>query len=418
MFYILKKSLAEKVIRIVSIWLVLIQVVSLGTLIITTDNVEDKGGWELTTEGMLDISQNGNILVFVLDKFDGRIMDEILEDNPDFLEPLNDFTYYTNATSEFYPTACSIPYLLSGTEYDEENSSYASYACQGDDVLIKRLYEKGYDIGLYTLNYNAIEPLKDIISNSKEGVVRTCNTMDLASLMIQTSKYKMSPFISKDYFIYDTTDVTQLTATDDITNIDNDLPFYKRLTSKGLSINEGLAGGAYKFYHMHGAHSPFIMTDEFQSIDYDARREDSWGDNLSQSRGAMKIVYEYISQLKQLGAYDASTIIITADHGTAGKVVKDNGESIQQSLPIMFVKMPYDSSDEIVISEAPVAHEDLISTIRNVSGIDSKARVITDYSEDDDRVRISRVRSGSTDIKYEIDGNVRDVESWSTIYER
>jgi arylsulfatase A-like enzyme len=132
----------------------------------------------------------------------------------------------------------------------------------------------------------------------------------------------------------------------------------------------------------------------------------------------MKIVYEYINQLKQLDKYDDATIIITADHGAAGTVVKDNGEQIQQSLPIMFVKMPYTASDEIVISEAPVAQEDLISTILNVSGVDTEAKVITDYKEGDDRVRVSRVRTGSMDIKYEINGNVRDVESWSTIYSK
>jgi hypothetical protein len=414
-----KKTVAEKVIGLVSIWLVLIQVVSLGTLIITSDDTENRSGLELTTNGMLEIGEQNNIFMFVLDKFDGRIMDEVLDDDPDFLEPLNDFTYYMNATSEFYPTECSIPYLLSGTEYDESNDDYCTLAFANEGYLIKVLADKGYNVGVYTSNTYVTDNTKNVISNFEEGVERKCNTSELVSLMMQTSKYKMAPFISKNYFVYDTSDIYLLTATDELTNIENDLPFYNRLTSKGLSINEEITGGTYKFYHMHGAHPPYIMTDDFQYVDYDWRRDDGYGTTLiSQAKGSMKVVYEYIRQLKALGKYDDATIIITADHGTAGGVVKDNGESIQQSLPILFVKMPYTTSDEITISMAPVAHEDLITTIKSVAGIDVDSKIITDYGEEDDRVRVSRVKTDNFDIKYEIDGNVRDVENWNITYDK
>jgi hypothetical protein len=412
-----KSELADKVVRIVSIWLILIQIVSLGTLIITSDATADKSELALTTDGMLEIGSDNNILVFVLDKFDGRRMDEILEDTPDFLEPLNDFVYYTNATSAFYPTECSIPYLLSGTEYEDDKDDYYSYVYSKDDVLIEQLYNKGYDIGLYTSNVYVPESFQDIVSNYIEGIERTCNTYELVSLMLQSSKYKMAPFICKEYFIYDTSDIQLLTATDDITNIENDLPFYNKLIQEGLSINDESNDGTYKFYHMHGAHPPYIMTEDFQYVSYDYRRDDGYGvSGNSQAKGALNIVFEYIRQLRELEKYDDATIIITSDHGTLEDESKEDGEIIQQSFPIMLVKMPNSVSDKMVISSAPVCHADLIATIKSLAGIKTDGKSITEIREDDDRTRISRIRTGDTYIKYEITGNVRNVENWKVLY--
>jgi hypothetical protein len=414
-FSLWKKLIAQKVISFVSIWLVLIQIVSLGTLIITSGETENKSGLELTTKGMLEIGEENNVFVFVLDKFDGRIMDEVLEEKPDFLEPLNDFTYYTNATSAFYPTGCSIAFLLTGTEFDETNYDYWTVAFDNDEYLIKSLAESGYDVGVYTDKTFLTDSTKEYISNFEEGVERTCSATELVSLMMQTSKYKMSPFICKNYFMYDTSDVYLLTATDNLANIENDLPFYNRLTQTGLSVNEDNAS-TYRFYHMHGAHPPYIMTEEFQALEYDARRDDGWGNGLSQARGAMNIVYEYISQLKALGKYDDATIIITADHGTAGKEVKEDGEIIHQSYPIMFVKMPYVNSDEMTVSDAPVSQADLISTIKHIAGIECDDKIITDFTENEERTRITRLRWDDVYVKYEVSGNVRDLNSWNTLF--
>jgi hypothetical protein len=418
-FYIKKRIVAEKVVKFGSIWLILIQMVSLVVLIITSDGIGTKSGLELTTNGMLEIGDENNILVFVLDKFDGRRISEILDDEPDFLEPLSDFTYYTNVTSEFYPTYCSIAYLITGTEYEDDNSDYYSYVFSGDNILVDELYQQGYDIGLYTSTNYVSEDYSDIVTNYEEGIERKCSMYDLASLMSQTSKYKMSPLVGKNYYVYDSSDIYLLTYTDNLTNIENDLPFYNRLIGTGLSVNEDIESGTFKFYHMHGAHPPYIMSEDFQYIEYDWRRDGGYGvSGTSQAKGALNIVYEYIRQLKELGKYDDATIIITADHGVADVETKSDGEMVQQSWPILFVKMPYETSDTMIVNQSPVAHSDVVSTIKYIAGLDDYGSVLADYSEDDDRVRTSIIRYDDVVIKYEIDGDVSDVDNWTEIYNR
>lgn len=225
-------------IRIISIWLTLTQIVSLSVLIITSDDTVPKSEVALTTKGMLEIGNQNNIIVFVLDMFDGRTMDKIQESDAEFLKELNDFTYYTNATSNFCPTHNSIPFLLTGSEYEEDNeNTYITYAFSKHNLL-NDMKEAEYQIGIYTDTQYVSEEIKDIVDNFGENIHRTCSTIKVFSLMTQCARYKMSPFVAKNYYLYDTSDIAQLVVDDRIVNIDNDIPFYSRLTQEGLAVDE------------------------------------------------------------------------------------------------------------------------------------------------------------------------------------
>lgn len=412
-----KKEKANKIMQIVCIWLALTQVVSLGVLILSSDGTESKSELVLTTDGMIEVGKSDNIIVFVLDKFDGRRMDEILEESPDFLEPLKDFTYYMNATSEFSPTESSIPFLLTGTEYQENNAEkYVTYAYD-KEALIKDISNKGYDIGLYTHTRYVTEEMKDIVSNYEDNIQRTCDMWDLFSIMTQASRYRMAPLIAKNYYQYDSSDIELLVLNDKIANIENDLPFYNKLIQEGLRVSENAEmQNAFRFIHMHGAHPPYIMTEDFQYLEYDARRDDGWGSGVSQAKGALKIVYEYIEQLKGLGKYDDATIIITADHGYTERLSDEDGEMQDISFPILFVKEPFDcNAEQIKMNYAPVCHADIISTLESIIGVEIEENTLKDISQED-RTRILKICSNELYQKYEINGDVRKMDSWKFVY--
>lgn len=52
----------------------------------------------------------------------------------------------------------------------------------------------------------------------------------------------------------------------------------------------------------------------------------------AQGTGSLKIVYEYLEQLRALGKYEDTTIIITADHGV-GKIVDTEKRVASQTRP-------------------------------------------------------------------------------------
>ena len=272
-FYLRKSQMIWKVIKAVSIWVILIQAVSLGVMIATSKDTAPKSDMVFTTEGMLEVGAQNNVIVFILDKFDEQYLNEILEENPEFLAPFNDFTHYTNATSEFSPTYDSIPFLLSGADFVEESTvDYVEYAYENENLLTQ-IHDAGYDVGVFTNKRYVPETMQEKISNYKEGVPRTCSTSDLFSLMTQCSRYKMAPFAAKQYYMYDTSDIELLVVSDEIVNIENDLPFYHQLTEEGLHISQNGSQGTFRFIHMHGGHPPYTMTEEFQYLEYDSREE-------------------------------------------------------------------------------------------------------------------------------------------------
>ena len=415
-----KKEKVYKIMQVVCIWLSLTQAVSLAVLMISSDDTVPKSELLLTTDGMLEVGEANNIIVFVLDKFDGRRMDEILEETPDFLNQLQDFTYYENATNEFLPTENSIPFLLTGASYQKDlpPGQYTSYA-YNKDALINEIYGMNYEIGVYTNPYFVSEEVKDIVSNYQEGIQRECDIWELFTLMTQCSRYRMAPYIAKNYYQYDTSDIELLVEDDRITNIENDLPFYNRLINEGLQVKEDKSsGGVFRFIHMHGNHPPYIMTEEFQYIEYDEKRDDGWrSSGISQAKGALKIVFEYIRQLKELGKYDDATIIITADHGYTERLSDDEGNMKDISFPILFVKEPYEhNEDEMKISHAPVCHEDVIATIRDLIGMDVVESTLKGIQEDEKRTRILKISHADLFEEYAVNGDVRDINNWNLLY--
>lgn len=416
LFFVTRKTSCKKIMKVMSIYIVLIQIVSLSILLLSSDkNAFGNDQYVLTTNGMLEVGGNENIIVLVLDKFDGRYMDLVLEDDPLFLSPLNDFTYYENASSEFPGTFTGIPYLLSGTPFDEESDeAYVTYSYK-DNNLLTDLNSVGYELGIYTNNQLVSQNMKDIISNYQGGISIKCDIKSMFSLMTRASKYKMAPFAVKMNYMYDTSDIGLLVNDDRIVNTLCDVPFYKNLVQEGLRVTSDSSDKAFKFIHMYGAHPPYTMTENFQKLSYDVLRRDDDEMALSQMRGSLKVVFEYIRQLKEVGKYDDALIFITADHGA---VMRDkDGEETPVEFPILMVKEPYESRDEMLYSKAPVCHADIIATIRKAAGIYTSDKTIGEYTEGEERIRYFYDTLGAKPFdRYQIIGDVADQESWKIIY--
>ena len=161
------------------------------------------------------------------------------------------------------------------------------------------------------------------------------------------------------------------------------------------------------------------MTENFTSTDGENA---NYFPMLSQAKGSMKIIFEYIEQLKELDMYDNSTIVITADHGEnyiydSAKVSLLSDLQLQKtSNPIMLVKPANQSWEGIVQNSAPVSHTELIASI--VSAINPQAAAaygstLEDIDESADRERIfTFTRYDLPYVKTVINGDVLDEENW------
>lgn len=419
-----------KVYRAISIYLCLIQVVSLGYLAVaaymTQDNDETSDtDWVLSTEGALELHPDNNVLIFVLDWYDEQILEKVLAEDPAFLAPLDGFTYYPNTTSLYAFTEMSLPYLLSGVEwqYAMGEHEYIDYA-YGNGHVLDDIYDTGYEISLYTHKNYVSSAVTDKLSNYAKNQ-QSCHVWDTVNLMMKCSKYQIAPFGLKDKYWYTTDQIIELETDDVFINwiTYDDLLFYTALSKTGLSIDKNSTStGSFKFYHMRGAHPPYLMT---ENLTYTNEAMEDYSSMLSQARGAMKVVYEYIEQLKALDIYDSSTIIITADHGenyiydsTRIDLLSDL-QLKSTSSPILLVKSAGQAGDDIKTNSAPVSHTEVIAGI--VSAINPQAaanygNTLEDIEETADRERIfTFYRSDLPYVKTSIAGDVLNPENWTIV---
>ena len=202
-------------------------------------------------------------------------------------------------------------------------------------------------------------------------------------------------------------------------NILSDVPFRHKLETEGMLISENTsAAGSFKLYHLYGAHAPYIMNENGGWL-----AEGETSNVILQSRGCMKILFQYIERLKQLGIYDNTTIIITADHGQNYLFDESHAKSQEElgleptSSPIMFVKEKNAHHENgLVISNAPVSHEEVLATVMEAVGGDAQkyGRTFKEIGEDEERERVF-IYGRYPDLEFlkcTIQGDVMNASNW------
>lgn len=402
--FIIKKNI-DKTYSMICIYLALIQLVTWGYLRLTTDLAKTENDLELTTEARFELDSEHNVLVFVLDWFDGQILDRVIDEQEDFLEPLSDFTWYKNTSSAYAFTTMALPYLLTGVEwqYDMLETDYRDYAFE-NDTLLHDIKDKNYDIGIYTLKKLMAEDAKDIVRNYSDITVQGWDYLGIFNQMLSCSKYNSYPYALKNRYWYADGDIARAMRKTGVHSITDDAPFYYELITDGLQVRTSdKYGGAYRFYHLRGMHTPFEP------------------DMISQGKYCMNIIYEYLRQLKEAGLYDEATIIITADHGQnyiASDEKLSRYDFDKASSPILFVKKSGQVNEAGPrVSMAPVSHAEMAASVMEAVCGDTMGYgdAFDDIDEDVQRERyfIYRRFDDIPYTKYAINGYVRDWDNWS-----
>lgn len=400
----------------IAIFVLLVRLITVVVFGIGTDFPDRK---VLTPEGALTVSSNDNIIVLVLDAFDTQVFDQVSENEPEFFEPLKDFVFYDNLTSQYAYTYMAIPYLLTGVDWEEgmTEAEYHDFAFEKSDVL-KDIKDAGYSVGVYTDAGATGSKIEKMAFNCKAQPEISLNYPELSRLMMVTSKYVAMPFMFKGHYMYTTDEFKALSANEEVWEVADDSQYYKELKDKKLTIAADNSN-AFRFIHLNGAHAPFRIDENLESIGF----SDDGQFLVGQAKGSMRVVYEYLDQLKSLGAYDSATIIITADHGqnfsldgVLTNVAEEYGFD-NTSSPILFVKYPGHTGEDINIERKDIAvtQKEIVETMRRASGssVQRDAKSLEDISENDYPVRELKVYRYDIPLRiFDIEGNVHDINNW------
>ncbi|MDO5111456.1 MAG: hypothetical protein Q4E65_04025 [Clostridia bacterium] len=330
------------------------------------DAREDKKNIAFSTADTDELSANQNVVVFLLDAFSNRAMQETLEKYPDTLADFHDFTYYTNCGPDYYGTFPAMIHILTGEDYDpagtwQEFIQKAWDSPRATDFF-QTLKEQNYDVQLYAAqpSYYALSAAQ--LAGKVDNAVPThkkAAPLPLLKSMERLVLCRYLPLGLKQYVWCTPEDFADISHVVDeqgeaveTWNQYGGFVFLRDyLQVAGLRATQ--EKNCFKLYHFQGAHPGYFLT-------ADGKWNNDGVERAEQCRGYLHIVETYMQQMRELGVYDDATIIILADHG-----YNDTDWAKDAMSTIVLVKEAGESHESVLRSAKRVSQSQFIPTVVN-----------------------------------------------------
>ena len=341
----------------------------------------------LTTDNMYTISTKKNIIVFLLDAFDASVFEEIQEKNPEVLEVFKDFSFYPDTTSSFGFTHYSLPEILTGILYNPQ-TRYSEYLAKAwkQTPYYQFLKDEDFSICLYTSgNYvDKKAPIDNLVFEKVRVDQKAADSID------KIVKFRILPhYLKKRYYYYDP----------DVLNPISKVKSYK---TDDRSFYMGLKGGlsktdkkAFRFYYLNGIHPPCVYDENMEIIDGKS------SNSYRQAIGELKIVGEYIKQMKQYDLFDGAACAVIADHGFHNTI---------GSRPLFLLKYPKMKGQKLSIDNKSLSISQVMSFLINKDAESPGAFIVN--NKGNDRFYYYEAEGNTKFIKYQILQPAKNIESW------
>ena len=336
-----------QIILFLSVLLVSMQGAALVSEAITYDA---NAGCYFSGEREFEIAKK-NVLVFVVDSLTNEDLDKALSYRLDMREMFKDFTIYNNCNSEYQGTFPGLLHLITGFEYEYDKSYDENIDRAWEDAndFFESLVKKQYDVEIYTDDFVKVsgrQPsrISYFCSNVLEYKKEFPGVESLVKY-IKLSLYRYMPHIAKACFWSGGGGGAYNTTREYPSKVDSS--FISGLRTDGLSVSSEY-DAKIAYFHLNGAHEPFDI-DSFGNYVPDGTNE------LEVSAGYLRGIGEYLEKMKELGVYDDSIIIVTADHG----------KSVNPQCAFM-IKGGVNNQKEIVEDDTPIEQRMLLPTLNQI----------------------------------------------------
>jgi len=411
--------------------LIIMQVVGVASILAKPTSSETV---VTTEEGLTSVSAQSNVIVFVLDTFDQTILDNLQAENPDILAGFEGFTEYANATGGMIPTQYAIPYLLTGQapqpgdtmqEYDQLKWERSTF--------LQDIQAAGYSLGIYSDSATIPASIvsNGLTINMHATSQHAINALPLLGKLVKCALYRDAPWLLKPLFWYYTDEIniaavgeTDASASSSANSsasssastrayVTDDAATFAHMQEAGITADDASQAGAFRFIHLLGAHLPYTTN---------AQGEYAEGgtNETEQALGSLYIVQWYIDQLKALGVYDRTTIIVTGDHGYW---LPAQNYISKAATPIYLIKQANAARTPLTTSAVPTGHVDFCATVLDAMGANASAygtptRAVsagtrTRYYYDHYSNALAENYADSWIIEWVITGNAQDFSTWS-----
>ena len=367
-----KRKLFHTASRGVAAALLIIQAVTLATVLLTHPIETRRGDWIVSDKNQFVLGEEANTVVFVVDACDTTYIPRIQAEDPDALDALDGFTYYSDYAGAYSKTKMGMPYILTQVWYENDQTieDYIDQCFEGVP-LYHALEQDGWDVRIYTAESYASQRMIGTADNILRANLTVGSTPKLFAKMMQFVGVRYLPHLLKPACVFYSGDFGFYKASDAEYQpyFKDNFLFRDRLAADGVSTK---AGKSFVVYHINGSHLPCNMNENGANVG-------NWNTTAcEQTKGVLRtILTPYLEQMKALGIYDTSNIIITADHGRF-----DEGPSS----PVMLLKKAGERG-ELKTNAAMASVSDLHATLYKLCGLESDAPAIFELDENENRVR-------------------------------
>ena len=356
-------------------FLLLVQFLNISYLLITTPSARIIGDTRIPHSAAVaahsfSFSAQQNAIVIVLDSFENYVFDAIaaMANGIDIDHIFRDFTYFRNTTAGFPTTMPTIPMLLHGRMYSNEDGPFSAFQnrVMNENSLPLLLQNNGFDIVMSEIasRFGHFEPIlqKDYITTMKYWWDIFRADVFFISLI------RKAPLLGKKILLEEAFFMDALHRW-----MYNDIKYFYNFIN---TANNNNPSPTFRFHHLWGIHPPYSLTRDV------TLRRGNYSSNamLEQGIGYLKIVEKFLEKLRTIGVYDNSIIVICADHGKGGH---------HMSLPLLLIKPINATGEKMSVSLAPAALSDIPKTIaenlrlpNDLPGVD-----VFSLEESDQRVR-------------------------------
>ena len=378
-------------------------------------------------DSLLSFSPQQNVLLIVLDTFQGPALPAVLEAHPDMRPWLDGFTYFQNTLAAFPTTSPSIPALLSGVSTDNTEPMRAFLARVLPQALPSLLFDRGTQVDLITVGHFC-QYLKAGSCADLAGATRNnpalMKHLDLAKLadltLFRILPHALKPFVYRGqrWFFQSLLQPTRIPVHEESLALG-------RLLEKDLKL--GGAASTFKMIHLMPPHAPILLT---HTCERRPGNRSGYGvrSYREQSACALRLANLLLEFLKKSGIYDRTLIVIAGDHGDSlnfGHYKKQRGTpAISQGLPLLLVK-PFGARGPLATNRAPACLTDLPKTLAEMLGLSHQfsGENLFALKENQARTRLFRHYTWKQDdwdreylptmTEFAVQGDAWNLESWT-----
>lgn len=400
----------------------------------------ERRAWREPPPEIAQLSRDRNVIHIVLDSFLSHALEGLLEQDREAMERiLQGFVFFPDHLGAFPTTRGSMPAMLTGHAYRNQELfiPFQLHAIERDGIF-GRLARHGYQVRSVTFHHREHPPAT--LPDGSEAVRYTIPTpyesyagyVESASVqLIDLSLFRHVPHRLKARVYNDDEWLLQSRYTD------LDAARRNRPSNHALFLQELIgrftateSRPVYTYIHVAVPHPPLVMDGDCRYIGRQRFRTSSY---LAQARCGLTLVDRLLNRLRDLGIYDRSIVVLTADHGwrlrrrietlrarTPGGILD---EVVQAASPLLAVK-PAGSTGPLRISPAPTTVTDVPATILDLIGVQEDVQGESAMRLDEHAPR-SREYAHHTwwaagwqqpyfDVLwiFSVDGPVRSAESW------